>query len=54
MQTAFPDVGGIFQQDLSPRHAAKKVEKLFLETQIKVLECPGCSLELKPIKIFGL
>ena len=50
MQTAFPDGRGIFQQDLAPCHAAKKVKKVFQENQIKVLEWPGNSPDLNPIE----
>ena len=50
MQIAFPDDGGdIFQHDLAPCHSAKKVQKVLQENEIKVLEWPGNSLDLKPI-----
>ena len=50
MQTTFPDGGGIFQQDLAPCRAAKKVKKVFQENQMKVLEWPGNSPDLNPIE----
>ena len=46
MQTAFPDGEGIFQRDLIPCHAVKKMKKVFREIQIKILERPGNSPDL--------
>ena len=50
MQTAFPGGGGIFQQNLSLCHTAKKVKKVLQENQIKDLEWTGNSPHLKPIE----
>ena len=44
MKIASPDDDGIFQQDLVPCHAAKKVKKVIEENQIKVLECHATHL----------
>ena len=54
MQTAFPGGGGIFQQDLDPCYAAKKVKKVFQKKQIKVLDCLVSSLDLKPVENLGI
>ena len=50
MERAFPSGGGIFQHDLAPCHAAKKVKKELAENHIKVLDWPGNSFDLNPIK----
>ena len=50
MERAFPNGGGIFQQDLAPCHTAKKVKKFFEENHIKVLDWPGNSPDLNPIE----
>ena len=49
-KTAFPDSEGIFQQDLVPCHAAKKVKKVFEVNQTKILEWPRNSPDLHPIE----
>ena len=50
VKRAFPNGGGIFQQDLAPCNAAKKGKKVFEENQIKVLDWPGNSSDLNPSK----
>ena len=50
IKRAFPNVGGIFQQDLAPCHTAKKVKKVFEENHIKVLDWPGNLPNLNPIE----
>ena len=50
MERAFPNGGGIFQQDLAPCHTAKKVKNFFEENHIKVLDWPGNSPDLNPIE----
>ena len=50
MERAFPNRGGIFQQDLAPCHTAKKVKKFFEENHIKVLDWPGNLPNLNPIE----
>ena len=50
MQKAFPNDGGIFQQDLAPRHCSKKVKKYFIDNNIMVLDWPGNSPDLNLIE----
>ena len=40
-QSCFPDDDGIFQQDLATCHTSKKLQKIFEEAEINVLEWPG-------------
>ena len=53
MQTAFPDGEVIFQQDMAPCHAAKKVKKVFQENQIKILEWPANSPHVNQMENFS-
>ena len=53
VQTAFPDGRDIFEQDLVPCHVAKKVKKVLKKKQIKVLDCPVSSPDLKPVENLG-
>ena len=48
MKTAFPDGGGIFQQDLASCYASKKEKKAFQENRVQVLEFQGNSPDLNP------
>ena len=50
MKRAFPNGGGIFQQDLAPCHTAKKIKTTFEKNHIKVLKWPGNSPSLNPIE----
>ena len=50
MERAFPNEGGIFQQDLAPCHTAKKSEKVFEENHMKVFDWPRNSSDLNPIE----
>ena len=50
MERAFPNGGGIFQQDLASCHTAKKVKTILKENRIKVLDWPGNSFSLNPIE----
>ena len=50
MQRAFPEGGGIFQQDLAPCHTSQQVKRVFRQADIKVLDWPGNSPDLNPIK----
>ena len=54
VQTAFPGGRGIFEQDLTPCHVAKKVKKVSKKKQIKVLDCPVSSPDLKPVESLGV
>ena len=50
MNQLFPDGSGVFQQDLAPCHTSKQVKNFMNENHIKVLEWPGNSPDLNPIK----
>ena len=50
MQIVLPIGGGIFQHYLAPCHFAEKGKKVLQENEIKVLERPGNSPDLKPIE----
>ena len=50
VQVAFPEGGGIFQQDLAPCHTSKMIQKFFKESKLSVLEWPGNSPDLNPIE----
>ena len=50
VQVAFPEGGGIFQQDLAPCHTSKMIQKFFKESKLNVLEWPGNSPDLNPIE----
>ena len=41
MRETFPEGGGIFQQDLPPCHASKKVKQFLKKQNVNVLESPG-------------
>ena len=38
IRRAFPDDGGLFQQDLAPCHSSKKVKKVCRKHKLNVLE----------------
>ena len=40
----------IFQQDLAPCHASKKVKNFVVQNGIQCLDCPGHSPDLNPIE----
>ena len=42
--------GRVFQQDLSPCHTLKKMQTFFAQTGITLLDWPGNSPDLSPIK----
>jgi len=50
MRETFPEGGGIFQQDLVPCHASKKVKKFFKKQDVNVLEWPGNLNDHYPIE----
>ena len=50
MNQLFPDGSGVFQQDLAPCHTSKQVKNFMNNHHIKVLEWPGNSPDLNPIK----
>ena len=52
-QTTFPGGRGIFEQDLTLCHVAKKVKKVSQKKQIKVLDFPVSSPDLKPVDSLG-
>ena len=45
-QMAFPEGGGVFQQNFAPCHATKLVKKVFSETLINILDWSGNSPDL--------
>ena len=47
---AFPDGGGVFQQDLAPCHSSKKVKTIFRKYKSNVLEWLGNSPDFNPIE----
>ena len=49
-QRTFSESGGVFQQNLPPSHLSKHVKKVFDEAAISVLDWPGNSSDLNPIK----
>ncbi|KAK3562823.1 hypothetical protein QTP86_010397 [Hemibagrus guttatus] len=52
METLFPDVCGLFQQDNAPCHKAKMLQEWFDEhnNEFEVLTCPPNSPDLNPIQ----
>ena len=40
----------VFQQDLLPYHISKKMQTFFVQTSITLLDWPGNSPDLNPIK----
>ena len=42
--------GRVFQQDLAPCHISKKIQTFFAQTGITLLDRPGNSPDLNPIK----
>ena len=50
MKETFPDGDGTFQQDLAPCHRAKKVQQVFRDNGVVVLDWPGNSPDLNPIE----
>ena len=53
MGKAFPEGRGVFHQDLAPCHTSKAVTEVFKKNNIKLLDWPGNSPDLHPIKIYG-
>ena len=50
MLKVFPNGNGILQQDLATSHTSKKVKKLTVENNIKILKWLGNSPDLNPIE----
>ncbi|KAG1664879.1 Transposable element Tc3 transposase [Nymphon striatum] len=50
MRRDFPDGDGIFQQDLAPCHTSCKMRTFFEESGLEVLDWPGNSPDINPIK----
>ena len=50
MNETFPDGDGTFQQDLAPCHRAKKVQRVFRNNGVVVLDWPGNSPDLNPME----
>jgi len=50
MREAFPENEGLFQQDLAPCHASKKVKEFFKKQNVNVLESPRNSPDLNQIE----
>ena len=52
MARKFPEVSGIFQQDLAPCHTSQKVKNFINLNNISGLDWPGNSPDLNPIENF--
>ena len=50
MQKFFPDGNGIFQQDNAKCHTSKKMQTFFKKSKKPLLDWPGNSPDLNPIK----